>query len=491
LILAVWLVSLLAVAGFALVLARLSVAAAGQRMLAAVMAGLGTMLDREMDDDSKERAVRRAGLLLLGETGRLGLLLFAALAAAALPIYAAEGLGMVPAAETLALMLRVDYLLIVSAAAIALLWLWRRRNGVAARPNASAIGGEAYGVGDRLYHLIAFSGPGFQRAAAALDDRLFAHTIARTPSAPPVFVTSLARGGTTALLNAFHDMAGIATHEYRDMPFVTAPLLWSRLSGGEDRQVARRARAHGDGLEIDLGSPEAFDELFWMMFWPGHYSPSRITLWNASHANTQAQAFFVRQFQKIAHLRRPTAAHLVRYLSKNNANIARLRLLPAMFPGCDIVIPLRSPGPHAASLLRQHQNFLALHARDAFSRLYMRDIGHLEFGALHRPLAFPGFDPTLHDPASGDYWLAYWIAAFRDLAAAEVPLHIVTQDDLRAAPQATMQALVGRLGLNVGAMDFSGYFRPEPDKAPAGLFSAPLLAEADALYAALAARAVR
>ena len=493
-------VSLLAIAGFALVLARLSIAAAGRRMIAAVMGGLGTMLDREMDDDAKELAVRRAGMQLLGETGRLGLLIGAALGAAALPIYAADALGVADADAVFTLMMRVDYLLAVTLAAFLIVWLLGRRKASLLREGADAggLGGEAYGFGDRLFHMIAFAGPGVQKAAAWLDERFYGGAIDKLPETPPIFVTSLARGGTTAVLNALQGEGGIATHVYRDMPFLTAPLLWSRLTG-KDRQVARRARAHGDGLEIDLDSPEAFDEVFWMMFWPENYRAQGISLWSEADDRPVARAFMARQFARIRLLRCGERAAAARYLSKNNANVARLRLLPRLFPGCAIVVPLRRPGAHAASLLRQHQNFLKRHAEDEFTRRYMRDIGHLEFGALHRPLAFPGFEPARFDPLHGDYWLAYWLAAFRDVLACADGVMLVTQDDLRARPQQVMTALVARLGLGLGlglemdgtGRDFASFFRPGPDETPAGLFSPGLLAEAEAVYDQLAARAVR
>jgi hypothetical protein len=488
--LAALLVSLLAIAGFALLLARLSVVAAGRRMITAVMGGLGTMLDREMDDDAKELAVRRAGVLLLGETGRLGLLIAAALGAAVLPIAVADILALADAGTVFALMLRVDYLLAVSAAAILLVWLAGRFRRQAGAPQATGLGGEAYGFGDRLFHMLAFAGPGVQKAMARLDELLYGSQIDKVPETPPVFITSLARGGTTAVLNALQGRDGLATHVYRDMPFLTAPLVWSKLTG-KDRQVARRARAHGDGLEIDLDSPEAFDEVFWMLFWPEHYRPDRVAPWTEADVRPIARSFMLRQFARIRMLRCGPRATTARYLSKNNANIARIRLLPQLFPGCAIVVPLRRPGAHAASLLRQHRNFLKRHAEDEFTRRYMRDIGHLEFGALHRPLAFPGFEPAQFDPLTGDYWLAYWLAAFRDVLACADAITLVTQDDLRARPQPVMQALAARLGLKAEGIDFAGHFRAGPDETPAGLFSPALLAEAEALYNQLAARALR
>jgi hypothetical protein len=79
-------------------------------------------------------------------------------------------------------------------------------------------------------HAIAFSGPGMQRTLARIDDMLCVRSLAGTPDAPPIFITSLARSGTTALLSALHDMPGIATHRYANMPIIASPVLSSRLA---------------------------------------------------------------------------------------------------------------------------------------------------------------------------------------------------------------------------------------------------------------------
>ena len=62
---------------------------------------------------------------------------------------------------------------------------------------------------------------------------------------------------------------------------MNAPVLWHRLSGGSRRQVERHQRAHGDGLEIDLDTPEAFEEVVWKMGWPDKYRDGGITPWTA------------------------------------------------------------------------------------------------------------------------------------------------------------------------------------------------------------------
>ena len=45
----------------------------------------------------------------------------------------------------------------------------------------------------------------------------------------------------------------------------------------------------------------------------------------------------------------------------------------------------------------------------------MDDIGHLEFGELHRPIDFDGVDHMRgnYRTESLDYWLAYWLHGFR------------------------------------------------------------------------------
>ncbi len=276
-----------------------------------------------------------------------------------------------------------------------------------------------YSVLDRCLHRLAFSAPALQLAAADLESRLYGGDFRDVTAARPVFITSLPRAGTTLLLEVLHRFPALAAHSYRDMPFVMAPLLWAKLSGAFRQRGELAERAHGDGLQIGYDSPEAFEEIIWRAFWPEKYSRDGIALWNRNDGKEEAQTFFAEHLRKIVALRQAVPSAEGRYLSKNNGNIARLDLIGGMFPDATILVPFRRPLEHAASLLRQHGNFLALHRDEPFVRRYMADIGHYEFGALHRPVAFPGLaaltegrDPQRHNPGTLDYWLAYWIAAF-------------------------------------------------------------------------------
>ena len=303
---------------------------------------------------------------------------------------------------------------------------------------------------DRLLHRLAFSHASVQFAAADCEAVALGSAFRGMPAERPIFVTSLPRAGTTIILSALNRLPQLGTHLYRDMPFVMAPLLWSRLSGRVQKASELRERAHGDGIRISADSPEAFEEVIWRAFWHGKYRPDGIDLWTADDANPQADAFLRDHFRKIVALRCGTRAAGGRYLSKNNANIARVDYLAASMPDATILVPLRRPLDHAASLLLQHRNFLGLHGRDRFAARYMADIGHYEFGELHRPILFPGFADASRglSPDGIDYWLTYWIAAYRHLHSKRERLSFVSYDDLCASGEEGIARLCRRLGVD-------------------------------------------
>jgi hypothetical protein len=342
---------------------------------------------------------------------------------------------------------------------------------------------------DRLVHRIAFAGAGVQLAAEDIENTAFGRGLKGIPTARPVFVTSLARAGTTVLFEILAGLPALAATTYRDMPFVLAPLLWSKLSGGFRRAQEATERAHGDGVAVGPDSPEGFEEVFWRAFWPAHWQAERIRPWTAADAKPEATAFLRRHMAKVILLHRGATSG-ARYLSKNNMNLARLALLPAMLPDAAIVVPLRDPFEHAASLLRQHANFTTRSAADAFTLRYMSDIGHHEFGPGHRPAGFPDFE-ALRDgrgPETADYWLALWIAAFREAERHRARLLLVASEALAAAPRAHLPALFDRLGLDPGLDPGPAARRlhPVPASADPARFDPGLAATARALHAALA-----
>jgi hypothetical protein len=343
---------------------------------------------------------------------------------------------------------------------------------------------------ERLLHRIAFASPSVQLAAADMEKSLFGASYKNVRAERPIFVTSLPRTGTTLMLEALHRFPSLASHIYRDMPFVMAPVFWSRLSGSFHKPSHLKERAHGDGMEVGYDSPEAFEEIIWRTFWPGKYTDTGIALWHANDYKKDARDFFVEHMKKVVALRRPDRAQDGRYVSKNNGNVARLELIGRMFPDAKILLPMRHPVEHARSLLHQHRRFLEMHRESAFVRRYMGDIGHYEFGDLHRPIQFPGTEAMTagRDPLTLDYWMAYWIAAFEYILTHRDKLVVVSYEDACIHPQQALSDICRRLeipedGAMAGAV---ALFRPEPSRRGGPVDAdAELVARAERIHDAL------
>lgn len=349
---------------------------------------------------------------------------------------------------------------------------------------------EAYGLLDRAVHRLAFgSGPG-RAMMRDLETRLFGGTIARQPIESPVFITALPRAGTTLLLEILAAHPQLATQSYRDMPFVLSPVMWQHLSGRFRAKQSRRERAHGDGLKVNADSPEAFEEVLWLDAFPEHYAPDGIIPWPEGGAAIRAPLADL--MRRLIAARAPDAEAPVRYLSKNNANIARLGALRAAFGDARLLVPLRPPLDHAVSLHCQHLRFLDLHRQSAFARRYMADIGHFEFGALHRPILVEGKKAARahNDPKTPDYWLDYWVRIHRHIAR-HPNLFLLDMEAFTATPD--IAGLLACLGLrpDAGVNARAGaLIRQMTRRARPEGIDPDLLAEATELYRALAARSI-
>lgn len=289
-----------------------------------------------------------------------------------------------------------------------------------------------------------------------------------------VFVTGLARAGTTILMREIHRTGQFGSLTYADMPFVLAPNLWAKLSGKGQKAGVKAERAHGDGIEVDTQSPEALDEVFWRMF------DGKAYIGTDGLRPHVPDADLISGYRDLIRLvLRKTGK--TRYVSKNNNNILRIGTLAAAMPQADFLVPLRQPLDHAASLLNQHQRFLTA---DPFVRDYMTWLGHHEFGATHRPFLFD--DRPQGDPQTMDYWLRLWISAYcaLDQAEASAPNICFVPYEALSADPAVWQAVATRIGVTAGAAE---ELRPVKDKAP-GAHDATLAEQAAALHARLTLR---
>ena len=207
-----------------------------------------------------------------------------------------------------------------------------------------------------------------------------------------VFITGLARAGTTILLNALYKSNIFASLSYADMPFVLAPNLWSKISFNK-KNLELKERAHGDGIKVSTDSPEAFEEVFWKTF-------------AEENDNELAEKFRVYVGNILYKYKKE------RYLSKNNQNIKRVELINSIFSNSKILIPFREPIQHAYSLLTQHKKFIEDSKNDNFISKYMKWIGHTEFGPNYIPIQ----NQNLNFPNDLEinHWIEQWYLTYSD-----------------------------------------------------------------------------
>jgi len=201
-----------------------------------------------------------------------------------------------------------------------------------------------------------------------------------------LFITGLPRSGTTSILNFLFSSGEYESLTYRNMPFVLSP-NFSKLFN--KKNTPKKERVHGDGIDFDINSPEAFDEVFF------------------NNDEDFVKNELLNYLQLIL-----LSENKVKYLSKNNLNYKRIDLIKSILPNSIFLIPIREPLQHAKSLLNQHLHFSQLQKEDDFIRRYMNYLGHNEFGLNHKPWN----NPINYQHCDNiDYWLEQWFLFYKDI----------------------------------------------------------------------------
>jgi hypothetical protein len=274
----------------------------------------------------------------------------------------------------------------------------------------------------------------------------------------PIYVTGLARSGSTILLELLAAHEEVATHQYRDFPLIPIPLWWNWFLDRASREESQPVeRAHKDGIAVTPESPEAMEEVLWMAFFPTCHDPAVSNVLSGQDSAPEFAAFYRDHIRKLLLLRQGR-----RYLAKGNYNVSRLGFLRKMFPDACFVVPVRDPVGHIASLIKQHKLFCAEETRDPQILDHMRRSGHFEFGLDRRPINFGDSETVQRIQA---LWQAgrevegealYWASVYgfvadlleHDPGVAGRTL-LIHYDDLCAEPDATLARLYAHCGLAV------------------------------------------
>ncbi len=255
-------------------------------------------------------------------------------------------------------------------------------------------------------------------ALAGMESKLLSTKLSAVAGDRPIFVTGLARSGTSVLLDLISRHQSVASFRYMDYPFVMVPYFWSKfLRLNERKEYVEQERSHADRLKVTPQSPEAMEEIVWQHFFENVHDPSVCNALDGSVRHREFDVFYVDMIKKMLLARdRP------RYLAKNNYAISRLGYIHRLFPKSRVILMFRDPVWHIASLMKQHSLLSEEETRDKHILAYMQDTGHYEFGLDLRPLNLSDSSRTSEISAlwsAGENvlaWAKYWTDVYTYIA---------------------------------------------------------------------------
>ncbi len=265
-----------------------------------------------------------------------------------------------------------------------------------------------YGALDKALHYLALNFPAISEASFEINKSVTKADISPDHNSKHVYVSGLARAGTTILMRNLYHTGAFCSLSYRDMPFVLAPNLWERVTRLSVKNTLSQERSHGDGIMVDFDSPEALEEVFWRIFCGKEYIKE-----NGLYCHLVDDKTIATYREYIALILFQHGKK--RYLAKNNNNVLRLDSIVSAFPNVVILIPFRDPVAQAESLLKQHHRFLKIQDSDRFSLKYMNWLVHHEFGANHLSMMPDKFPTASNHFEHIEYWLSQWCAVYRNM----------------------------------------------------------------------------
>ncbi len=257
----------------------------------------------------------------------------------------------------------------------------------------------SYSATDKFLHKFYLSNYAISKATLEMDEILNGTKANQLKIDQNVFVTGLARSGTTAVMREIFQSGSFASLQYSNMPFLLSPNLWKKKS-----KIESHERAHKDGIIIDGNSPEEFDEYFWKAFLNDAYiKDDGLIINEISDDVLEKYQTYIRLIC--------LAKGKKKYVSKNNNNILRIDALRKIKNSILIVL-FRDPLHHASSLLKLHKSFSKSHEEDPFALEYFNYLGHHEFGLNHKPFVLTDEFKVNRQKYSIDdinYWLSIWL----------------------------------------------------------------------------------
>lgn len=302
------------------------------------------------------------------------------------------------------------------------------------------------------------------RALGNLETRAVEDEIQGISVKQPVYVTSLARAGTTIVTEMLETHPALTCHHYSDFPNPWTP-YWRNYLLQRSRRLPAEAsvRAHRDRILVSQDSPEAVEEVLWMSFFEGLHDPSKNNVLEGNPANEAFDQFYSDHIRKLLAVRNAS-----RYLAKGNYNISRLAYLHRLFPEARFLIPIRDPEHHIASLIKQHELFNRANTLDRRIGRQLAMSGHFEFGPDRRVVHFgndesaAAIQSAWNNGREVEGWARYWASTYgfvygqlegnTELASRCL---LFRYEDMCSASEAIIDAVLEHCNLEQGAFSES------------------------------------
>lgn len=191
----------------------------------------------------------------------------------------------------------------------------------------------------------------------------------------PIYITGLARSGTTILLEMLDKHPHLASHHYIHLVMPYLPYWFNLMLNRLHISTESFERFHQDRIIIDQNSPEAVEEMLWQKFFSNLHDEESSNILPANLNCPKFETFYRNHIQKLLIGQKST-----RYLAKNNYNLTRLEYLLNLFPKARFLVMIRDPISQIASLIKQHNLFMKMERKNPYIIDWLNLLGHHEFG---------------------------------------------------------------------------------------------------------------
>lgn len=197
---------------------------------------------------------------------------------------------------------------------------------------------------------------------------------------PLLYVGGYARSRSTFLVNELYKTKIFNSLTYAQMPFVNAPIFSSKISKFLYSKK-KIERSHNDGINIDLNSPESFEEIIWFKnFLKEFHKTNSINLRLLDYPLDLITE--LRMLQKKLHY----IYGEKNYLCKSNYFYLRYNFYKLNNINFYYLVTIRDPIQQSISLTNQHINFSKYGKNNYTIGKYLNLVGKYEFGQSRKPV---------------------------------------------------------------------------------------------------------